>query len=471
METKTRLFSLILVFLFAIPLFAEESFSQKIEWKSNANALEYKVEIQNVATGKTQTITTDKTSAELSLPPASYRYRVRAYDFLGKESSVSAWTSFEVFKANKPKILNVEKSLTVPKNGGTVALNVEISDINKNSKFELVNESLQGIISAEEKSKMSASSSETESIKHLDFKNVPPGKWRLRVTNASGLSELSEPITVEGENMYSADELNKIRAEAEEKVRKELQETFEAEVQKRIAAHDLEKERAEAERIAAEKKAEEDRLREEEERLAEEERLEAERLAAEEEERRRERERNRRGYHWKDVIFEGGVGITKLLYDKEFKNSYDEKLALALNVRAMFLPVKKRHNKFGLEVCYLGQNLAKSNEYFDAKLTANVATAKIVWHHELFSSVYLSVKGGGGGCLFQKSIEYASDYSSRQASSGKTYFYPAACGNLSIFCNALKFVVFEVGAEYTHVLVNSSSFGIVTPYACAGLRF
>lgn len=471
METKPRLLLQILLFLFAASLFAEESFSQKIEWKSNANALEYRVEIQNLASGKTQVITTDKTSAELSLPPASYRYRVRAYDFLGKESSVSSWTSFEVFKANKPKILNIEKNLTVPKNGGSVALNVDISDVNRNSKFELVNESLQGIISAEEKSKMSASSSETDSIRHLDFKNVPPGKWRLRVTNASGLSALSEPITVEGENMYSADEISKIRAEAEEQIRKELQEDFEKEVQKRIAEHDLEREKAVADRLAAEKKAEEDRLREEEERLAEEERLEAERLAAEEEERRLERERNRHGYKWKEVIFEGGVGMTKLLYDKEFKNAYDEKLSFALNVRAIFLPVKTRHNKFGLEACYLGQNLAKSNEYFDAKLTANVATAKIVWHHELFRNFYLSVKGGGGACLFQKSIGYASDYSSREGSSGKSYLYPAACGSLSIFCNALKFLVFEAGAEYTHVLVDSSFFGIVTPYVCAGIRF
>ena len=87
---------LIFLFLFSALLFGEEKFTQRLEWKSNANALEYKVELQNLSDGKSQTFSTEKSHLELSLSPAKYRYRVRAYDFLGKEASVSSWTEFEV---------------------------------------------------------------------------------------------------------------------------------------------------------------------------------------------------------------------------------------------------------------------------------------------------------------------------------------------------------------------------------------
>ena len=87
-------------------------------------------------------------------------------------------------------------------------MDVEISGINANTTFELVSDSLQGTISPEEKKSMALGSSETDKITHLDFKNVPPGKWRLKVTNVSGLSALSDFITVEGEKMYTDDEVS-----------------------------------------------------------------------------------------------------------------------------------------------------------------------------------------------------------------------------------------------------------------------
>lgn len=470
METRKKIAArifLILLVLFAVPLFAEDSFPQKIEWKSNANALEYKVEVQNISTGKVQTITTDRTSTELSLPPDRYRYRVHAYDFLGKESSVSSWTNFEVFKAGKPKISGIEKSAQKGTDG-SIGLSVEISDVNENSKFELVNESLNGTIGVSDKLKMKKSASETENVSHLDFKNVPPGKWRLRVTNPSGLSSLSDIITVEGDKAYSTDEIEKIRFELEENIRAELQKKFDeekaSEIEKAIAEHELAKIRAEEERIEAEKRAEE----EERLRLEREEQL---RLEMEEAEKRRLKEERKRNKKPTDFIIEGGLGVTLRFYDKEFKDGYDQSFAPSLNVRAMILPINRGSNKYGLELCYIGQKLTHETDFLNAELISNVFDAKIVWQHEIVKHLSFQVKAGGGACMLKKSIAYSSNYLSRNAPDDASYIYPVAAGNLSVFCNILKFIVLEAGADYTHVLTDSSSMGMVTPYACAGIKF
>ena len=486
MEIKRKVLFVILIFLFLFPalLFADEKFPQRIEWKSNANALEYKVEVQNLSSGKTQTISTDKTHTELSLPPAKYRYRVRAYDFLGKEASVSSWTEFEVYKANKPKIKDIGKNLQVQRNGSALALDVEISDINANSQFELVSESLQGTISPGEKRSMSAGSSETDKITHLDFKNVPPGKWRLKVTNASGLSTLSDVITVEGEKMYTDDEVSKIKNDAEESVRSEMQKNFddyvkkaeeekEAEIKK--ALDDYEKNREAI--LAEQKRLEEERLAEERAALERKRQLAlakeaAEKKAREEEKRRLKEEKKNQPYKWKDVIFEGGLALSMRLYDSDFKESYEGSFVPSLNIRAMILPVKGKSNKFGLEACFFGQKFSKTTDFFDSALTMGIFDGKIVWQCELVKSLFIQAKGGLGCAVLSKSIDYTSQvYENREAPSARTYFYPVAAGNLSIFSNVLKFIVIEAGVDYKHILTNSSSIGMILPYACLGLRF
>lgn len=451
METK-RIASFlkfaIILLLLAMPVFADEiSFPQKLEWKSNANALEYKVEVQNIATGKTQVLTTDKTSTEISLMPGKYRYRISAYDFLGKEASVSSWTNFEVFKANKPKIKDVEPSVKVHEETGSVGIDVNISDINKDTKFELVNESLEGAIPIEEKSLMGTSSSETEKITHLDFKNVPPGKWRLRVTNASGLSSLSEVIEIEGEKKYSEEEVEKIKKEAEDAVRSEMQ----AQVEEY-------KKNAEAEKLAAEKaKAEEE--------------------AAEQQEDEEKPEvpvkpkKPSKPYKWKNVIFEGGLAYSMNILGDTIKDYYEEKNVIALNARVKFLPVKIRNEQIGAEIGFLRQEFKKDNSYLTAKLESNIIDAKIVCQHRVMENVFVAGKLGGGVDMVTKSIDYSASAPNRLPPDKKNYFYPAAVAGASVFFTPWKFVVAEIGADFTYVLAGSSPLGFVSPYACIGFRF
>ncbi|WP_294430197.1 hypothetical protein [uncultured Treponema sp.] len=469
--TVLKTLILLLLFACAIPLFAEEgTFYQKIEWKSNANALEYKVEIQSLADGKSQFITTDKTSTEISLPPAKYRYRVFSYDFLGKEAGVSAWTNFEVYKANKPKINYIEDNVKVPKDGGAVALDVKIDDVNSNSKFELVSESLQGTIRAGDRVKMKKSASETDSVTHLDFKNVPPGKWRLRVTNVSGYSSLSDVITVEGEKTYTAAEVELIKKtaveEREELVRKEfsdkmdeyirvaeeerareveriVREKEEAEKAKlaeeaRILAEKeaaekarlAEEERAKAERekaeiariererrlaeerAEAEKRREEERIAREKEaaekaRLEELARIAAEKKAKAEAKKRAKEERKKRPYIWKNVSFEGGLGYALNLYDGTIKENYDKSMTPALNFRAKALPYGKTDsNRFGFELNFLGLEFEKENNFYSADLKSAIFDVKFLWQHKLVDSLFLCTKAGFGADFIQKTIKY-----------------------------------------------------------------
>lgn len=451
METK-RIASFlkfaIILLLLAVPVFADEiSFPQKLEWKSNANALEYKVEVQNIATGKTQVLTTDKTSTEISLMPGKYRYRISAYDFLGKEASVSSWTNFEVFKANKPKIKDVEPSVKVQEETGSIGIDVNISDINKDTKFELVNESLEGAISIEEKSLMGTSSSETEKITHLDFKNVPPGKWRLRVTNASGLSSLSEVIEIEGEKKYSEEEVEKIKKEAEDAVRSEMQ----AQVEEY-------KKNAEAEKLAAEKAKAEEEVAEQQE-------------DEEKPEVPVKPKKPSKPYKWKNVIFEGGLAYSMNILGDTIKDYYEEKNVIAINARVKFLPVKIRNEQIGAEIGFLRQEFKKDNSYLTAKLESNIIDAKIVCQHRVMENVFVAGKLGGGVDMVTKSIDYSASAPNRLPPDKKNYFYPAAVAGASVFFTPWKFVVAEIGADFTYVLAGSSPLGFVSPYACIGFRF
>ena len=501
---------LVLFFIFNFSSFylsaRETEFPQKIEWKSNANALEYKVELQNVSTGRIQTITTDKNFTELSLVPGKYRYRVTAYDFLGKAASVSNWTGFEVFKANTPKIRSVEQNIILPENQTSVGLDVNISDVNAGSKFELVNENLEGSITADERSKMQSGNSETENITHLDFKDVPPGKWRLRVTNPSGYSSISDVITITGEKTYTEREVAEMTAQAvaesEAAIRREFQDNLDEYI-RRAEEERIAREQAEAERIERERLAEEERRRieaekaerrriEEEKRIAEEnarleeerirseqERKEAERIA-EEERKAAEKEAKRQAklakkalpYKWKDISLIGGAGYTASIYDSTIRDYYDSFMVPSLNIRAKILPFKGAKNKFGFEIGYTGNKFEITNDFYTAELISNIFDVKFVWQRKIVNSLFLSAKGGFGMDFFHREIEYTS---SSDANKGTTsydsYKNALVTAGVSVFYIPWKCIVCEAGVDFTHVFVGSTPQGFVTPYVALGLRF
>ena len=477
-----------LLFLLALPFFAEDAtFFQKIEWKSNANALEYKVEIQNTAGGKSQFITTDKTSTEISLVPGKYRYRVYAYDFLGKEASVSSWTNFEVFKASKPKITSVEKSVTVPSDSDSLSISVNIADINANSTYELVNESLVGSVDARTKAQLDTGS-ETDSVNKLNFKNVPPGKWRLKVTNASGLSSLSDVIEIKGEEVktISDDELKKIRDEAAESATLAAEKKFDEErksFEEERKRFEEERAKFEEERKVLDKKfaeAEAKRAAEEAKKKAEADaraaKAEADRLAREKKEaeaREKAEWKAAHPYIYKDVIFELGFGLSNTPYDGTIKKYTDTSLAAALLARITFLPIKTEKNKFGVQLGFATQDF-EGSDYLDAyyiDLDFSIFDLDIVWQHKLSKKTFFSLKGGLGLANVEKKVSYHFESSVRAEPVEQDFWYPAFTLGASLFFTPWKCFVLELGVDYNHVMATGMTTGIIRPYACVGFRF
>jgi len=293
MASKKRVFSTIkyalLCILFgaiALPLSAAD-FTQRLEWKADKNVFEYKVEIQP-ASGESKLISTEKNFVELSLPAGQYRYRVHAYDFLGREARVSEWTSFEILKASTPEITLPKESVDLSSDSKTLEMPVTIADITGATTVELVNAATGKVIKGTlvGSAAKGAVGSETARATMAQFKNVPEGEWKLRVTNPSGLASESAAFSVIDRPRIEKERLAEeaaaaAAAAAAAKAAEELRIAEEKAEQKRLLEERKEAERiakAEEEQRIAEEKAEQKRLLEEQE--------EAERIAKAEEKER-----------------------------------------------------------------------------------------------------------------------------------------------------------------------------------------
>ena len=305
-----KIFSCTCVVLFGALqlLYAQASnLRQKIQWKADKNAYEYQVEIQPLDGGSPTYITTQNNYAELTLTPGNYKYKIHAFDFLGRKSTSTNWTNLEVLKASKPVIAD-EKPVPKANKDGSFELSVNVKEISKDSTIELVNpetgKSIKGDLILDNKENQSLSENQSAAKAHFD--SLPDGQnWKLRVTNPSGLTTESAPLDLGKEAERLAAE--KAKAEEEARIAKEkalaeakaaeearlAAEKAKAEEEARIAKEKAlaEAKAAEEQRIAAEKaKAEEEaRIAKEkalaEAKAAEEARIAAEKAKAEEEAR------------------------------------------------------------------------------------------------------------------------------------------------------------------------------------------
>ena len=296
---KKRFFSLIVCLFFAAGtslLYAQtksknaKTYStQTLRWSADPNVLEYRIEIQDISGNIIQTVTTENNSLEISLPNGKYKYKITAYDLLGRESVNSGWNQLEVLKASQPAISMEQTLESLEEDGKTLELDVEIKDVTTGSKVELVNpetgETIAGNLLID--SAIDADASEVLHASKSFFENVPEGKWQLVVTNPSGLFSESEPFEVQDtmkEKRLAAEKSEKERLERERLEAERIEQERLAAEQERLERERLEAERIEQERLAAEQEIlERERLeaeRIEQERLAEE-LAEQERIAAE----------------------------------------------------------------------------------------------------------------------------------------------------------------------------------------------
>ena len=216
--------------LFAFPLCAENRFTQRVEWEGEEDALEYKVEIELLeldlqdtgddegtteeeASGageessdtaeeqegavdtssiqKKHFFNTTETFIEFSYEPGRYRYRVYAYDFLGRETSVSDWQEFEIIRALEPKV-SVRESVTVEKGSNeNLVIPVDLDSITPESVVVLVDpethEEIQGEIQEDP---------EYPGAQVVVFPPIKKPDYKIKITNPGGLTTETDLLDI-----------------------------------------------------------------------------------------------------------------------------------------------------------------------------------------------------------------------------------------------------------------------------------
>ncbi len=504
---------------------SQSKLKQKIEWKEDPNAFEYKVELKNLADGTTDTFTTEKSSVTFSKPAGKYQYRITAYDFLGRESSVSQWKSIEFVKALKPKVEKVKEKVEVkPKlteSGKAVAdtkieISVDIESVTKDSKVELVNPSTNEKIPAKIVFDRASDEKEKKADK-IVAENIKPGDWKIKVTNPGGFTAESEQLVkiekitdeelarFEEEKRLEKERIAKEKEEAErlareeaerleaERLAKEEADRLAKEEAARLEAERLaEEQRIEAERLAEEKRLEEERLAQEEserlakeeaERLAKEEadRLEAERLAREEAERaeklRRARQKKlaamkKAAKPAKDIILTGAFGIALDTQDTVLSEIHTSSTVLSPHGCLMYLPLKSKDYgwRFGSQLNASYMTFKKSYDYAEVDTSALAASFDFVLQRRLFADqAMLELKAGGGLMVFETVINYTD--SDKEDPSNKYYSHPFACAGLGLMIIPVKHLVFEFGADYSYSKISGENLFLLSTYMGIGLRF
>ena len=240
--------------------------------------MEFRVEIKNMADGSNEFFTTSKNSITVNLSAGDYEYRVYAYDFLGRESSVSEWRKFKVLKAMVPSV-SVPKNVETNVKKSQIEVPVEISNIEQESKVELINEETNEVVKGSFETIVEEGKTVAASV---IFPNIDEGDWKLRVTNPSGLSTESDVINIE----------DKAKLLAQEKAKEEAAKAEAKAEEKRLALE--EKERIKQEKEAAAKAKEEEKKKaEEEKRRIQEGKIEERKRQAEEVRKRQEEAQER----------------------------------------------------------------------------------------------------------------------------------------------------------------------------------
>ena len=493
-----------MIMSYSTSLYAQSSkkFEQTLQWSSDPNVLEYKIEIKNSSGRTIQSLTTEHNSINLSLKEGSYRYRITAYDFLGRESVSTDWINFEVAIAKQPEIKHEKKLESLSEDGKTLELEVNVADINSDTKAELINietnERISGnlLISSASEAASGLSASETQAANKASFSNVPEGNWKLVITNPSGLSTQSESFEVKDTIKEEKIAAEKAEAERKEKERLEAENKAKEEAERlaREEAERQERERLERERLEREKEeklAREKAEREEAERLAreEEERLareEAERLALEEKERKEaerlaklEEKEKRKNKPAAGLEIKVGADLVMNLFNSELLTSsnqsddFREKLKPSFSAAIAYIPDLPWIIVPGFEIsgnAIFWSNVMDFNgtwEYTNIFTVVNFQASLIGQVKIVPKILFFDLKAGAGLDVIKMTTNYKND---RESSESGFIFLKLNTG-LSIKLIPTKHLVFELGADYNITLTDKIYFSYLLPYFEVGVRF
>ena len=486
------------------PLCAQD-FKQTLQWSKDPNVLEYKVEIQTSSGKAVTTLTTEENTISLSLKEGSYRYRITAYDFLGREAVSTGWNNFEVAIAKQPEIKHQKNMESLGEDGKSLEMDVEVDDVTSDTKAELVNVDNNAripgklILSSSAGAAASGfSASETHAASKVRFVDVPEGNWKLVITNPSGLSSESPVFevkdTIKEEKLAAAkaeeERKERERLEAEQKAKEEAErlareeeqrlaiEKAEREEQERIAREQAEREElarqireaeeAERAREEAERLALEQAQREEEERLA---REEAE--AAEKEEKKKQRREAWLNYDRKFYLV-AGAGMAMPLYDNGFFDEFMKKELFNMGFTGQigYLPIHTDKLRFGMELNGLYTQFKNENDFYGLKLSTLIIQDNLALRFKIKTNkVWLQVKAGGGIALVNEILDYYKDGEDNKKDKTLSFGYFTAGGGLSVIFIPARLFVIEAGADFYNLFIPDANIGLLNPYIGIGIRF
>ncbi len=452
--------------LLSVNAFSQQKFSQKLEWKGDRNVLEYKVEIQNTGTGKSQFIKTEKNFVSLSLEPGKYRYKVQAYNLLGQKSVESSWINFEVLKAAQPVIEKPVKEASIAKDSEKLELDVSVNDVSKDSVVELVNqktgEKIKGELVLDKKP---ASKSEVAQAKKIQFDKVKEGEWKLKITNPSGLKTESGDIKITAKAPEKKEPEKKSEPVPERKREPQPQPEPVPEPQPEVPVKEAvavvqpevkeEKPLPPAEDVKVKPQEEEPQT------------------AAEEKENQDENESKEKKSSEKKKkrvkIFSMGVASGLVTSPYGGLVSYTEDYLIpSVALKAGILPVRGDIWKFGLEGSVSFWQLDDSNSYYDLTLTMVKLQADFIVRHKLkFDSLDLKAKLGYGVFYTTKDVSY-SDTSVTQPDN-ETFGSKYVSAGIALAWTPMRFCYLEAGVDASFMLDDSAMLAI--PYLGMGVRF
>lgn len=402
----------------------KNSFEQKIQWEQDENASEYKVEIRDVKSGKKYYFETEENFVNLNLPASRYEYQVTVLNSFGRVQTASGWNSFEIFKAELPEIVKVQKKSVVPSKDDDFFIETDIKNVNEDSAVSLVNEKTGKTIKGSLVMQKSAGKNEKTATK-VKFPKVENGEWKLIVENPLGQKTESASIQVVDQKTEEA----------------------------RIAA-----EKAERERLA---KAEEEKRLAEEARIAEEKRLEEEKIASEPETKKSgKKEKRILGFY---AAADGG-----LLFSPFFDEFSDGKAMPFLGLKLGFVPEIKKSNRIGIEIDSLVSKYELNTSNYDYSDKFAFLRMNLLYQRKIFrNALKLNVRAGGNLIFIQNFMDYKdSDNLKKDAA----YGYLGVQGGSSLVFTAGNFLM-EAGADYIFVFIDGMPTDFLSPYISLGIRW
>lgn len=446
MQSKKLFVSTFIIFLFTVMasycLFAQENrFKQKLEWEADPNALEYKVEIKGASSSSVlKEFTTQNCYVEFSMAPGEYLYRVLAYDFLGREASCTEWETFTITKALQPKVNLKDVNVTVDGNSKRpITIPVDVARITDESTLVFVNtetgEKIEGKINTSKDEDGSVSSSS------VVFPNVSIGEWKMVVTNPSGLSTESEPVSVSPAGKKIVIGKSSVKTSEDQSQIKTPVEVVHA-VEEDVPDNDQNDDK--------------------EEKIAE--------KIEEKKEERIEEVKEKKPYVVQDINLLIGMPIGFSLYD-EFFNSLSNviKMDWYVTAKIQWLFVDINNIQIGPELSFASLPFMYDNDSLSILTNTYLYQLNAVVKINLTDKIGINAKAGAGVSTISVYLRKLSDPNPPEPAKWFGYIC-AQCGVSFVWIPAKHFIV-ETGVDFTHIFMPDVQAGIVEPYLTVGVRF